>query len=61
MKFKKGDQIVPTESYQGFENATVTGIIKQNGKQYYTLRIIQGTATIPVSAEEFYKLKTNKK
>ena len=55
MKFKKGDKIVVTEFGRGFENATVTGVIKQNGKQYYTLKIMNGTATIPVSAEVNYK------
>ena len=49
MKFKNGDKIVVTEFGRGFENATVTGIIKQNGKQYYTLKI-------PISAEVNYKL-----
>lgn len=61
MKFKPGDNIVPIESYQGFENATVTGITEKKGKQYYTLKILCGIATIPVSAEEFYKLKTEEK
>ena len=56
MKFKKGDKIVVTEFGRGFENATVTGIIKQNGKQYYTLKILCGNATIPISAEVNYKL-----
>ena len=56
MKFKKGDKIVVDEFGRGFEQATVTGIIEQNGKQYYTLKIVNGTATIPVSAEVNYKL-----
>ena len=56
MKFKKGDKIVVDEFGRGFEQATVTGIIEQNGKQYYTLKIMNGTATIPVSAEVNYKL-----
>ena len=56
MKFKKGDKIVVTEFGRGFENATVTGVIKQKGKQYYTLKILCGTATIPISAEVNYKL-----
>jgi len=56
MKFKKGDKIVVDEYGRGFERATVAGVIEQNGKQYYTLKIVNGTATIPVSAEVNYKL-----
>ena len=56
MKFKAGDNIVANEYGRGFESATVTGVIKQNGKQYYTLKIVNGTATIPISAEINYKL-----
>lgn len=56
MKFKAGDNIVVNEYGRGFESATVTGVIKQNGKQYYTLKIVNGTATIPASAEINYKL-----
>jgi hypothetical protein len=55
MKFKAGDNIVVEEYCRGFEKATVTGVIKQNGKQYSTLKIVNGTATIPVSAESNYK------
>ena len=57
MKFKKGDKIEPIAQGLGFENATVTGITKQNGKQYYTLKIMCGTATIPVNAETNYQIK----
>jgi hypothetical protein len=56
MKFKKGDVLTIAEFGRGFDKATVTGVIKQNGKQYYTLKIMNGTATIPVSAEINYKL-----
>lgn len=56
MKFKKGDRITPKEYYNGFENATVSGIIEKNGRQYYTLKILCGTATIPVTAGVNYKL-----
>ena len=56
MKFKVGDKIVVDEYGKGFEQATVTGVIEQKGKQYYTLKIMNGTATIPVSAEINYKL-----
>ena len=56
MKFKVGDKIVVDEYGKGFEQATVTGVIEQKGRQYYTLKIMNGTATIPVSAEINYKL-----
>jgi RNA polymerase-interacting CarD/CdnL/TRCF family regulator len=55
MKFKAGDTIIVNEYGCGFDKATVTGVIKQNGKQYYTLKIMNGTATIPISAEVNYK------
>ena len=55
MKFKKGDTITVTEYGRGFDKATVTGMVEKNGKQYYTLKIMCGTATIPVSAEVNYK------
>lgn len=56
MKFKKGDNITVAEYGLGFEKATVLGVIKQNGKQYYSLKIVNGTATIPVTAENNYKI-----
>lgn len=56
MKFSIGDKIVVDEYGRGFERATVTGVIEQKGRQYYTLKIMNGTATIPVSAEINYKL-----
>ncbi len=61
MKFKVGDVLTVDEYGRGFDMATVTGIIEQNGKQYYTLKIMCGTATIPVSAEVNYKLFKGKK
>ena len=61
MKFNKGDIITATEFGIGYEDATVTDVIKQNGKQYYTLSILCGTATIPVSAEVNYKKVKTKK
>ena len=61
MKFKVGDIITPAEYYHGFEDAKVTGVIEKKGKQHYILKIINGTATIPVSAEVNYKLKTDDK
>ena len=56
MKFKVGDKISPIEVGKGFENATVIGRIRQNGKRYYSLKIVNGTATIPISAEVNYKI-----
>ena len=61
MKFNAGDIIVVDEYGRGFDMATVTDVIKQNGKQYYTLKIVNGTATIPISAEINYKIFENKK
>jgi hypothetical protein len=61
MKFKVGDVLTVDEYGRGFDMATVTGVIEQNGKQYYTLKIMCGTATIPVSAEVNYKLFKGKK
>ena len=61
MKFKAGDTIVVNEYGNGFDKATVTGVIEKNGKQYYTLKIMNGTATIPISAEINYKIFENKK
>ena len=57
MKFKQGDELVPIIRGRGFENAKVLGIVEENGKQYYSLKIVNGTATIPISAEENYSLK----
>lgn len=56
MKFNKGDTITPAEYYHGFENATVLDILNEGDRKYYKLKIINGTATIPVSAEVNYKL-----
>ena len=56
MKFSIGDTIVVDEYGKGFERATVTGITEIDGRQYYTLSIICGIATIPISAEINYKL-----
>ena len=62
MKFKKGDILTAVEYGLGFEKAAVIGTVVQNGKQYYSLKIMNGTATIPVSAESNYKiLKGNNK
>ena len=55
MKFKVGDVLAVSEYGRGFDMATVTGVIEKNGKQYYTLKIMNGIATIPISAEVNYK------
>jgi hypothetical protein len=55
MKFKKGDVLTVAEFGRGFDKATVIGVIKKDGKQYYTLKIMNGTATIPIGAEINYK------
>ena len=60
MKFKKGDKITVTEFGRGFENVTVKNIIEEKGRQYYVLKIINGTATIPISAEVNYELVEEK-
>ena len=61
MKFSIGDTIVVDEYGRGFERATVTGVIEKKGRQYYTLKIMNGTATIPISAEVNYKIFEGKK
>ena len=61
MKFDVGDIITSVADYHGFDDAKVLGTTEIKGKQYYILKILCGTATIPVSAEDNYKLKTNKK
>ena len=61
MKFKVGDKIRPIATGGGFENASVQSIFtekqgKDKGRKYYKLKILCGTATIPVSAEVNYEL-----
>lgn len=61
MKFKQGDQIEPIEPGKGFDRATVMSIFtetkgKSKGRKMYRLKIMNGTATIPVEAEVCYKL-----
>ena len=61
-RFKIGDKIVPIERGRGFEEATVLKIFTETkgvhkGKEMYLLRIINGTATMAVSAEANYKLE----
>lgn len=64
-KFKRGQVIGTIETGKGFEEATVLSVFtskgkKTQGKQMYLLKIINGTATIPVSAEVNYQLKKKK-
>ena len=60
-KFKIGDKIKVSEYGRGFEQATVLNIYTEKkgrlkGKEMYLLKIVCGTATIPVSAEDNYEL-----
>ena len=50
-KFKIGDRITPKETYRGFDNAVITG----KDDKFYYLKIMNGKATIPLSAIECYK------
>lgn len=50
-KFHPGDHIEAIEQYKGFERATVLSI--KNGK--YHLKIMNGIAIIPISAEVNYR------
>ena len=64
-KFKIGDVITPIERGTGFEQATVLGIYtetkgKVKSRKIYKLKVINGTATIPVSVEEIYQLANKK-
>ena len=60
MRFKKGDTIEAIERGRGFEKAVVMNIYteqkgKNKGKEMYLLKIMCGTATMPVCAEENYR------
>ena len=55
-KFKPGDVITPTLIDHGFENAVVLDTFAKKGKEYSTLKINNGIATIPLHAEEAYRL-----
>ena len=64
-KFKIGDQIESTEKGRGFEQATVLNIFtktkgKCKGERMYKLKILCGTATLPISAEVNYRLSKKK-
>ena len=61
MRFKKGDTIEAIEHGRGFEKAVVMNIYteqkgKNKGKEMYYLKIMCGTATIPIEAEDNYRL-----
>ena len=51
-KFNVGDTIVPKEGYRGLDKAVVTRI---DDKNYY-LKILCGTAILPIGAQVNYKL-----
>ena len=51
-KFSVGDTIVPKEGYRGLDKAVVTRI---DDKNYY-LKILCGTAILPIGAQVNYKL-----
>lgn len=61
-KFKIGDILEPIERGRGFDSAIVQDIYtatrgRFKGEEMYLLRIINGTVTVPVRAEDNYKLK----
>lgn len=53
VKFKVGDIIGPVVPNMGVEEAVVTRV---DGRNYY-LKILCGTAIIPIKAQRNYKLK----
>lgn len=55
-KFKVGDNIIPKECYKGIDHATVTGV---DDKNYY-LKILCGTAILPIGAQVNYQLEETK-
>ena len=57
MKFKIGDELIPVIRGRGFEKSKVIGFVEDKGKQCYLLRIVNGTATVPISVEDNYELK----
>ena len=64
-KFSKNSVITPIEPGRGFDKATVIDIFTEKkgrfkGRQMYLLKIINGTATMPVETEECYKLLNSK-
>ena len=66
MRFKKGDTIETIERGRGFEKAVVLDTFiseekRTKGKEMYLLKIMCGTATIPIGAEVNYQLYKGKK
>lgn len=65
-KFKPGDVIESIERGKGFDKAIVLNVytaekgIRKGQKMYY-LKIMNGTATVPVGAEVNYQLVKDKK
>ena len=60
-KFKQGDTIEAIERGRGFEKAVVLNTFisqekKYKGKEMYYLKIMCGTATIPIEADDNYRL-----
>lgn len=65
-KFKKGDRITAIDKGRGFEEAIVLNTFisqekRTRGRQMYLLKIICGTATIPIEAEVNYEIMKDKK
>ena len=61
-KFKIGEIIEPVERGRGFDSAIVQDIYtatrgRFKGEKMYLLKVINGTATVPIRAEDNYKLK----
>ena len=61
-KFKIGDTIETKEQGRGFEKATILGSFKETkgrfkGQEMYLLKIMNGTATMPITTEVNYQLK----
>ena len=59
-KFKIRDVISPIDAGRGFEHATVIGFTTERKREHYLLKIINGTATIPITSEEIYQLDNPK-
>lgn len=65
-KFKKGDVISAIDFGRGFNEATVLNIFTETkgvgkGRECYLLKIMNGTATVPVASEVCYQLVKKKK
>ncbi len=56
-KFKVGDHLVPIVPHRGLEHAIVNRI---DDKHYY-LKILCGTAVLPIGAQVNYKLEEQEK